>query len=239
MADTPVNSSNVGAEDEDVAYAPRDPSQEGAQTQGADSAVQGYTTDLGLKHQAVAGAQSYADTLANLAKNRAGYESQIGSSYDAATKAGLGQLQQRGGQALASVAGNNSAANYGAVLAAGQQQGINEAAYEGQQGLAKTAAMQQAHESALDAEAQAAGAKQAALEYQYKAGSDEKERQALRGAADAKLSEIIKNNKGTLHDDVSTMAIQIRNYAATVGDPLVRDELLKRADAIESGVEDV
>lgn len=237
MGDTPVNSSNVGADDE-APYQERDPSQEGVQTGTADASQQGWQSDLDLKHQTVAGAQSYADKLKLLAQNRAGYETQIGTAYDADTKAGLGQMQQRGGQTLAAVAGNNSAANYGAVLAAGQQQGINEAAYTGQQGLAKTQAMQGAHEAALDAEAQAAGAQQAALEYKFKAGSDEKERQALRGAADAKIAEIIKNNKGA-NDDEETMAIQMRDYANTIGDPVLRQEILRRADAIESGIEDV
>lgn len=240
MADTPVNSSNVGDE-ENAPYKPRNLAEEGPQAPPDTAALaeQGYGQELGLKHAAVQGSQNYADTLAKLAQNRSQYEQQIGSAYDTATKGGLGQLQQRGGQALAAVAGDNSAANYGAVLQAGQNQGINEANYIGAQGLAKTQAMQGAHEAALEAEAQAAGAQQAAKEYAYKAGSDEAERQALRTQADAKVSQIIKDNKGTFNDDEQTMYNQIFAYAQTVGDPTVRAELIQRANNILSGVEDV
>lgn len=240
MADTPVNSSNVGSED-GVPYKERNLEQEGYQAppDTAGLAEQGYQSDLAQKHKTVAGAQSYADTLAKLAQNRAEQEQQIGGSYDAATKAGLGQQQMRGGQALSAVAGDNSAANYGAVLAAGQAQGVNEANYVGQQNLAKTQATTAAHEAALESQAQAAGAQQAANEYAYKAGSDEKERQALRTQSDAKLAQIIKDNKGTFNDDEQTMYNQIVAYAQTIGDPTVRAELIQRANNILAGVEDV
>lgn len=200
----------------------------------------GYDKDKALKAAAVGASKKTADIYGQIAATKQGQVGQIGQGYDAQTKAGGNDLRAAGAQALAASqsGGGEGAANYGAMLQAAANTGRGIASFDASQGVAKTAAIQNAQNAALDAQAQAGSAQQAYAKEALAAGSDEKDRNALRAQAADQEATIIKNNKDA-DDDESTMYTQLIAYAQTIGDPVVRQEVIDRAKRILSGAEDV
>ena len=212
----------------------------GVNTKSADAET-GYQQGKALKAAALEASKKQADIYGQIAAAKTGQAGAVGSAYDAATKAGITDMRAAGAQALAAAqaGGGEGAANYGAMLQNAATTGRGLSSFEASQTAAKTGAMQAAQNAALEAQAQAGGAQAAYAKEALAAGSDEAERNALRAQAADQEATIIKNNKGAFNDDEQTMYQQLVAYAQTVGDPVVKQEIIDRAKRILSGAEDV
>ena len=201
-------------------------------------AYQGYAQDMALKKAAVGASKNTADIYSQIAAAKQGQALQIGQGYDAQTKAGGNDLRAAGAQALAAAqsGGGEGAANYGAMLQGAADTGRGIASFDASQGVAKTAAVQNAQNAALEAQAQAGSAQQAAAKEAFAAGSDEKDRNALRAQVADYVATVIKSHHHSiLPDDKQSMYNDLITYKQTIGDPVVQQEIDDQAHRLLNG----
>lgn len=167
------------------------------------------------------------------------YSTEHMADFDKAGKVGAANIRSQAAESLANAQAQGGNSGYGAMLQAGKQSGMDQANFQANLTGQKAQFQQGIMEQKAAAEQAGFGQQLEAQKFIASQGDETEDTANEQAQLDAKIAQIVKNNKGFFNDDEDTMAQQIMALTGTIKNPKLRDYVQQRAGAIKTGKEDV